>query len=81
MKLISNWLIPEWRLAHKMLSVRLAALLAVLSVVQAQVLPIWQFVVPAQYWPWVSAGFATAIVVGRLVQQRSVSGDAGEPKP
>lgn len=74
-------LVPNWRKAHRMLSVQLAAVLGVLSFLQDQVLPLYQFAIPPRYWPWVSAGFATAIAIGRVIRQPSVSGagaaDAG----
>ena len=61
--------IPDWRKAHKFLSLQAAVLLAVLSVLQAQVLPLIQFAVPPQYWPYVSAAFGIAIVLLRLLNQ------------
>ena len=77
---MKRWLIPDWRKAHRMLSVQLSVLLGVLSFAQAQILPLYQFSVPAQYWPWVTAGFATAIVLGRLLQQHGLDAPAEEPK-
>ena len=76
---MKRWLIPEWRRAHRMFSVQVSALLGVLSFLQVQILPLYQFAVPAQYWPWVTAGFATAIIVVRLVHQSSVAGPAEPP--
>ncbi len=69
-----KYLIPDWKKAWRMFSVLAASLLTVLSLVQAEVLPLFQFAVPPDVWPWVSAGFGVAIVVLRLVAQPSVSG-------
>ena len=67
MKLIDNWQ-RAWRLS----SVRAAVLLLVLSLLQglqADVLPLVQGLVKPEHWPWVSAAFATAIVVFRVLRQ------------
>lgn len=78
-------LIPNWRNALKFASVQAALLLSALSVVQATLLPMWQFAVPAHLWPWVSAGFGTVILVLRLVAQPRLHGDEaqadGQGKP
>lgn len=62
-------LIPDWRRAWRWFSVQAAAGLAVLSFLQAQVLPLYQFAIPPKLWPWVTAGFGTAIVLLRVVAQ------------
>lgn len=62
-------LIPEWRLSWRFTSVQLAALLFFLSMVQADVLPHVQPLVPAKWWPLVSGGLALAIAVCRLLLQ------------
>jgi hypothetical protein len=62
-------LIPDWRRAWRWFSVQAAGALAVLSFLQAQVLPQWQWAIPERWWPWVSAGFGTAIVLLRVVAQ------------
>lgn len=78
-------LIPDWRSALRFASVQAALLLAVLSFVQATLLPMWQFAVPANVWPWLSAGFGTVIALLRLVAQPSLHSDeapadaAGKP--
>lgn len=67
MKLIDNWQ-RAWRLS----SVRAALLLLALSMLQglqADVLPLLQGVVKPEHWPWVSASFAAAIVVLRVLRQ------------
>lgn len=82
-----NWLlnlrlIPEWRDCWRMSSWLTAVLLALLSMVQADVLPLVQPLVAPERWPWVSGGLALAIVVLRLVQQNLPSRDsAPEAKP
>lgn len=54
-------LIPEWREAHKSDTVRLAALLAVLSLLQAEVLPLLQAELSLRTYAWVAAIFGMAI--------------------
>lgn len=65
-------LIPEWREAHHLDTVQLGSLLALLSVLQAEVLPLLQFAIPPQYWPWVTAAFGVAIVLLRLRLQPDI---------
>lgn len=62
-------LIPEWHRAWRLFSVMAAMLLALLSSLQAGVLPMLQPLVPPEKWPWVSLGFAVAITVLRVVAQ------------
>lgn len=64
MKLIDNW-----RQAWRLNSIQAAALLALLSMLQAEVLPHLQAAVPDRWWPYVSAGVALAIVLLRLRAQ------------
>lgn len=61
--------VDDWRLAPRMNSVRLAALLTLLSVLQTEALPLLQLVIPPAAWPWVTAAFGLAIVVTRLLKQ------------
>lgn len=61
--------VPNWRQGWRMNSVRAALLLAFFSAVQADVLPIFQPLVPAEHWPAVSGLVALAIVVFRLWSQ------------
>lgn len=68
LQLIQGWRRKLWRLT----SVQAATLLALLSVLQAEVLPQLETAVPAKWWPWVTAGFAVAIVVLRLIAQPSL---------
>lgn len=62
-------LIPDWRLAWKFLSVQAAVLLALLSGIQGDVLPLVAPIFPAHLWPYISGGIALSIVVLRLVSQ------------
>lgn len=67
MKLIANW-----RRAWRLRSVQAALVLLVLSLLQglqAEVLPLIQASINPKYWPWVSAAFATGIVVFRVLRQ------------
>ncbi len=65
-------LIPNWRLSWRFTSVQAAALLAVLSAVQAELLPTFEAAVPAQYWPYVTAAFGVAIALLRILAQPSL---------
>jgi hypothetical protein len=62
-------LIPDARLAWRFGSVQVATLLALLSAVQAEVLPLVAPLFAPEVWPWVSGGLALAVVVLRLVAQ------------
>jgi hypothetical protein len=68
-------LIPDWRLAWRFLSVQAAALLAVLSGIQGEVLPLVQPLFPADKWPWVSGTLAIAIVLLRVMAQDGLAVD------
>lgn len=74
-------LIPDWKRALRFASVQAALALAVLSFLQVQVLPLFQFAIPADVWPWVSAGFGTAIAVLRVVAQPGLDRDDQAGKP
>lgn len=63
-------LIAEWRDCWRMASWVLSVLLLLLSMVQADVMPLIQPLVAPEQWPWVSGGMALAIGVLRLVQQQ-----------
>jgi hypothetical protein len=62
-------LIPEWRRSWRFTSVQAAAVLAALSLLQAEVLPQVQPLIPAKYWPLVTLGFAVVIWVFRILAQ------------
>lgn len=62
--------IPNWRQALRFDSVQAALLLALLSAVQAEVLPLVAPLFPAHVWPWVTGGLALVIVLVRLRQQQ-----------
>ncbi len=57
--------------APRMASVQAATALAVLSLIQSDVLPFVQPLVPAEYWPAVSGVFGLLIVGARLIAQPS----------
>ncbi len=79
MKLPRPSLIPEWRHCLRFDSVRAALLLALLSAVQADVLPLVAPVFPPHVWPWVSGGVALAIAVLRLRKQQLPDVNSKEP--
>jgi hypothetical protein len=76
---LTSRLIPDWRMAWRFASVRAAALLTLLSIVQAEVLPLIQFSIPATAWPYVTAGFGIAILVVRLIAQPGLLQDKAAP--
>lgn len=69
------------RRAWRLYSVQAAAVLAVLSVLQAEALPLFRFAIPADVWPWVSAVMGAAVVVLRLVAQPGVLDEPPVPPP
>jgi hypothetical protein len=71
-------LIREWRKAWRFLSVIAATMLAVLSVLQSEVLPLFQFAIPERIWPWVTACFGVAIVALRVIAQPGLRADDGK---
>lgn len=62
-------LVDDWRRAHKWVSVRMAALLAMLSLFAAS-LPELETVLPGKTYHWAVFGFAIAIGLGRLIFQK-----------
>lgn len=73
-------LIANARLAWRFASVQAATLLAFLSALQAEVLPLVGPIFAPAVWPWVSGLLALAIVVLRLVAQPAVRpSDAPNP--
>lgn len=66
-------LIPDARLAWRFDTVQAAALLALLSAVQLELLPLVQPLVPLQWWPYVSGAVALAIILLRVRQQPALS--------
>jgi hypothetical protein len=65
-------LIPEWRQAWRMDSVRAAAALTFMSFLQAELLPRIEFAVPAQFWPYVTGGFGLLIWLLRMRAQPAI---------
>lgn len=64
-------LIDDWRQSWRFLSLHAAAALAALSLIQANVVPYVQPLVPEKYWPWVSLGMALLIGFFRLLAQNA----------
>lgn len=71
-------LIPDWKLAWRFMSVQAGVLLALLSGVQAEVLPLVTPLFPADKWPYVSGGLALAVVVLRLIAQDGLQAKRAE---
>lgn len=71
-------LIPDARLAWRFDTVQAAALLALLSAVQLELLPLVQPLVPVQWWPYVSGGVALAIILLRLRQQPALDAERAQ---
>lgn len=69
--------IPQWRHAWRLDTMRAAALLALLSLLQTDALPLLQALVPPRVWPWVTLSFAVAIALLRIRAQPQ----ALEPSP
>lgn len=75
-------LIEGWKNAWKLTSIQATALLALFSVLQAEVLPLIQFAIPERYFPWVTAAFGVSIVLLRIIAQPSVlAGAAPDEAP
>lgn len=75
-------LIPGWRRAWRLSSVRAAAVLVLLPIAEAlqqQLLPLFQFAIPPAAWPWVSAVCGTAVIVLRLLAQPGALDDPRSP--
>lgn len=62
-------LISDWPLAWRFSSVRAAVLLAALSAIQAELLPLVQPLIPPAQWPLVSGALALAIIILRVRAQ------------
>lgn len=64
--------IPNWRQSPRFHVVRVAAVLAALSLAQADLLPYIQPIVSPKYWPFVTLGFAAAIWFFRVLAQQEL---------
>ena len=66
---------PEgWPMSWRLHSVYLSGALAGLSLLQAQVLPLFAFAIPANVYPWITAVLGAVVIVGRLIAQPSLNG-------
>lgn len=74
-------LIPEWRRAWRLATMWAAALLGLLSLLQAEVLPHLQALVSPEVWPWVTLGFSVAIALLRVLAQPGALGSQAGDKP
>lgn len=62
-------LISNWKDSWKMSSVQATALLALLNVVNAEILPLLHFTIPPSWMNWINALLGIAIIVLRLILQ------------
>lgn len=65
-------LIEQWRRAPRLYSVQLAAAVALLALLQTEVLPLFGFAMPPQVYAAVNAVLGVLGAVGRLVSQPGV---------
>ena len=72
-------IIPEWRTSWKFSSVRVAALVALLSALQTDALPLLQPLMSPQAWNWTVAGLGLLIIVLRNI--KLILGQAEEDQP
>ena len=71
-------LIDGWQHSLRLDSMRAAVLLAVLSLVQAELLPLLRADLPSRVWAYVTFGLAVLIMLVRL---RAQPGALGQPEP
>lgn len=69
-------LIPQWRKSWRMSSVRLAAVLGILSAVQLELLPLIKPLVKPEAWPLITLVMAFLIIVFRNLAQPALHQDA-----
>lgn len=62
-------LIENWKGAAKMYSIQLAALISLLGVVKAEILPLMEIHVPDKTYAMINSFIAIALIVARLVKQ------------
>lgn len=63
-------LVDDWRQAWRFASVLASLALALLSLVQANLLPLLAPLFPPDVWPWVTFGFGVLIMLVRVLKQR-----------
>lgn len=61
-------------MSWKLHSVYMSGVLGALSMLQAQVLPLFAFAIPADVYPWITAVLGVAVVVARLLSQPGLAG-------
>lgn len=62
-------MVKDWRNAWRWLSVQLAALLAVMPFVWAELPHDVKEYIPSEWHPWIVSGMALAIIIGRMKNQ------------
>ncbi|HDR9585230.1 TPA: hypothetical protein QDC22_007536 [Burkholderia stabilis] len=63
-----------WPMSWRLHSVYLSGVLTGLSLLQAQVMPLFAFAIPANVYPWITAVLGAVLIVGRLIAQPSLDG-------
>lgn len=76
---LQDKLIPEWRQALHLDTVQAGAALAFLSVLQAEVLPLIEFAVPASLWPYITGVVGVALIFLRMRPQPALRLPTGQP--
>ena len=66
-------LIKQWKTSWKLTSVQAAAMLAILNIVNLEILPLFNFAIPAQTMSWINALLGVSIIVLRLIVQPSMN--------
>jgi|GEM_PF-6036573 len=61
-------LIDDWKKALKLKTVWVGAVIAILSVLQLQIIPLFQFAIPANVFPWITGVLGTLLIVLRRLE-------------
>ena len=65
-------LISKWRTCWKLTSIQAAALLALFNLFSAEILPLFNFVIPQNAMNWINALMGVTIIVLRIIVQPSM---------
>ncbi|VFR86501.1 hypothetical protein BRI9_1137 [plant metagenome] len=71
---------PEgWPMSWRLTSVHASLALSCLSMIQTQVLPLWQATLPDRAYAWLTALLGVAVIVARLIAQPGIT-PPGDPR-